>query len=146
MDDDEMTEGSPSMTPETGRPGDLTDRDLDALLDLAVLPVPEPSLALLNRILADAAEVSGSAPAARPQAAPAAGIGRRLAAWLTPVGGWRGAAALAGCAAFGVWLGISGEESLSLQFTSGVDAAALESFDSSADAIFAFYELASADG
>ena len=58
---------------------------------------PEPPVRLLSAILADAAEASA------PHSAPVAARWRAV-----PALGWRGATALAACAALGFWLGLAG--------------------------------------
>lgn len=79
-----------------------SEKHLDALLREAKnSPVPLPSTDLFARVLADAAENLPAQPAA-PVAQAKPGLLARL---LAPVGGFGGAMALAGCAAFGVVAG-----------------------------------------
>jgi len=75
---------------------------LDTLLSAAKAgPVPRPSTELIARVLADAAENVPVATAVN-RAAPDKGL---LARFLSPIGGFGGAFALAACAAFGVVAG-----------------------------------------
>jgi hypothetical protein len=62
---------------------------------------PEPSVALLSAILADAAEAA----APRPSPAPRPPVRAR---WRAALGGWGGATALAACAMLGFWIGLAG--------------------------------------
>ena len=61
---------------------------------------------------------------------------------LAPIGGWRGLAALAACAALGFWLGIAGEVTLD----GGTAWNGLDSAESTADQVGAFFDLASTEG
>jgi hypothetical protein len=99
---------------------------------------PVPRIALLNAILADAADVS----AARwtTDIARAPDRWTRLRALLEPVGGWRGAAALGLCAALGFWIGMSDE--VAIEGTTVWAGAAAEA---GADPVTAFFDLAAAE-
>ena len=100
---------------------------------------PDPSLALLSAILADAGEVSAAraATAARPAgAAPPRPARRRL---LAAFGGWRVAAAFTAAATVGFWVGLAGTVELS-------DAAPwTTSAELQADPVAGFFDLASAE-
>ncbi len=129
----------------------LDDAALDALLADAWFPAPPPAPGLMTRILADAAEVSAGQAASGPPrpALPAPRPPRdswlqRLADRLLPVGGLGGAAALASCAAIGLWLGAFSQEGFvstvagEFQVSGGTSG---DSFDSAAEAVVAFYDL-----
>ena len=96
---------------------------------------PEPSVALLSAILADAVSAT-AARAAAPAPAPA---GRR---WAPAIGGWRGATALAACALLGFWLGIAGE--LGAEGRT-LGAAGVWAEDGTGDPADALFDLASAE-
>jgi hypothetical protein len=85
---------------------------LDAIL--AEARGPAPDAALLARIVADAASVAAGRARPAPRVVRRPGWGRRLAEALgglaEPLGGWRGATALAACAVAGFWLGIAGPD------------------------------------
>ena len=103
---------------------------------------PGPSTALLNKVIADAAEVAA---ARAPRPAPAAqrrGIGQRLRAAFAPVGGWPGLAALGTCAAIGFWAGLAGVGWLDAGDLS-IDASTAEA---SADPVADFFDLAAVEG
>ena len=82
----------------------LGEDDLDALFNAARARPAEPSVALYERVLADAeaALPAMPAPAARP--APRRGLAARL---LSQVGGWPAATGLAAAAAIGVYIGMA---------------------------------------
>jgi hypothetical protein len=106
---------------------------------------PAPATALLNRILADAAEACPPpAPAPRPLERP--GLSDRLRALFTPVGAWRGAAALGLCAAIGLSAGLLGGADLGDGALWTNVAAAEVADDDAAAEILAFYDLASPEG
>ena len=99
---------------------------------------PAPPPALLNAILADAADVA----AARADAvAPPARRGWRRPAFLAPIGGWGGLATLGACAVLGFWLGIAGN--LALDGTSLTTSAATLASDDDAGGVDAFFDYAS---
>ncbi len=79
----------------------LGEDDLDALFNAARARPAEPSVALYERVLADA-EAAMPAPAARP--AHRRGLAARL---LSQVGGWPAATGLAAAAAIGVYIGMA---------------------------------------
>lgn len=133
----------------------LDDAALEALLAAGWFAAPPPGPGLLSRILADAAEVStGRAasdgiasgdprPAPALRATPASWL-QRLADRLLPVGGLGGAAALASCAALGLWLGAFAQESFISTVAGAFQVSGLpgsDGFDSAADAVVAFYDL-----
>ncbi|MCU0903199.1 MAG: dihydroorotate dehydrogenase [Tabrizicola sp.] len=81
----------------------MQDDDLDRLLADAARAVPEPSEALMNRVLADALALQPAAPRLRrPDPRPGAGLLSRLAAAL---GGGPVLAGLGTAAVFGMALG-----------------------------------------
>jgi hypothetical protein len=124
----EKDEEDPSMTRDAP-----DDAELAAFFAAARADEPAPRLALLNAVLADAAAAS----AARARAAPER---RRrwggLSAVLAPIGGWRGATALATCVAIGFGAGLLG----------GDDVGAAVWGDTEADPVGAFFDLVSAEG
>ena len=69
---------------------------------------PEPPLDLLSAILADAAEAGAPHPIPARGPATARPDRPRRRSLAATLGGWRGATALAACAALGFWLGIAG--------------------------------------
>jgi hypothetical protein len=129
----------------------MADRDREAMqrdaeAEAALVPFlgavradePAPPVALLNAILADAAAVSAerrqvTAPARAARSLP------RLRAWLEPIGGWRGAAALGLCAALGFWVGLSGGVAIdgTTVWAGSTDGT---------DPVAAFFDLAAAEG
>lgn len=90
------------------------------LLDAARPEAPAPDAAFLERIMADAERVAAARdrPRRAPMRAQRSNWRRRLAYGLAPLGGWRGAAALAGCAAAGFWLGLAGPDAADMLFAS----------------------------
>lgn len=95
-------------------------------------PVP---MALLSAILADAAELAAErAPAPAPVARPAR---RRLGRLFDPLGGWRGATALAACALVGFWIGIAGDIAID-----GTSVQAGTTVADSDDPVVEFFDLA----
>jgi len=94
---------------------------LDDLFALARRAAPEPSAALLARVLADGeAELAARAPAQpQPRGAPPGGIaiGALWADLLAVVGGWRAVGGLATATLAGVWIGFSGAAGLSVAAT-----------------------------
>lgn len=131
--------------------GSLDDAALDALLAAEWFPAPPPAPGLMTRILADAAEVSaGQVARVAVRPVPFA-LRRRRNSWLhrladrlLPVGGLGGAAALASCAALGLWLGAFSQEGFISTVAGEFQAASGTSgttFDSAADAVVAFYDL-----
>ena len=94
---------------------------------------PEPPLPLLTAILADAADIA----AARRPAPPAPARPRWRGAVPPVLGGWRGAGALAACAALGFWLGLAGGVTL--------DGTTLATADDGADPVEALFELAAVE-
>lgn len=130
----------------------LDDAALEALLAAEWFPAPSPDSGLLSRILADAADVSAAQAAmgeGLPRLRPSPSVLRpswlrRLADRLLPVGGLGGAAALASCAAFGLWLGAFSQENFITEIAEefqGSASSGSDSFDSAADAVVAFYDL-----
>lgn len=100
---------------------------------------PAPRAALVNRILADAADALPLplAPPVRRR-----GLGARIRAAFAPGGGWQAAAALGVCAALGLAGGmLGGADAGSDALWQGADAE-----DEPATAILAFYDLASPEG
>ncbi len=96
---------------------------------------PPPPVHLLSAILADAAAAQAArSPAAEPGRRTPPGRAVRLAA---PVGGWRGVAALAACAALGFWLGLAGEISID-----GATVSAGTAVAESDDPVGEFFDLA----
>jgi hypothetical protein len=96
---------------------------------------PPPPVHLLSAILADAAAAqTARIPAADPARRTPRGRVVRLAA---PVGGWRGVAALAVCAALGFWLGLAGEISID-----GATVSAGTAIAESDDPVGEFFDLA----
>lgn len=83
------------------------DRALEALFATARQAPPDPSAALLARVLADATAVQAAFPAPVPaRAAPAASGG-----WhglLDLLGGWGGVGGLVAAGLTGLWIGFSG--------------------------------------
>lgn len=90
----------------TGTEMDRNDDRLDGFFAAARAAAPEPSAALLARILADA-----EAAAPRPDAARGAAVRRRGGAmtafggWLGALGGWGGLGGLATATVAGLWFG-----------------------------------------
>jgi len=80
----------------------MTD-DHDDLSDLFAAARDEaaPSDALIARVMADAAAVQAEGPVA--EAVPGRG---RIGAWLSNIGGWRGAGGLAAAAVTGLMIGV----------------------------------------
>jgi hypothetical protein len=106
------------------------DRGAEALAPFfaaARAEAPEPSVALLSAILADAAE-AGSA--RRPP--PPARVRWRDAV-APALGGWRGATALAACALVGFWLGLAG--GITIDGTTLAAGTALAAADDGADPV-----------
>jgi hypothetical protein len=88
----------------------MQDDDLDQLLDIAARTVPQPSDALMQRVLDDALALQPRAPALRPVAPPArAGLFARLVGM---VGGGPTLAGLGTAAIFGITLGYLSPASL----------------------------------
>lgn len=116
------------------------DRELEVFFAAArSTPPPPPDTSLMNRILADAADVTAErAEPARPMAPRAPGTWlRRIFA---PLGGLPAAAALGSCAALGLMVGLMG----------GADAGSAALWDTAHDepaaAVLAFYDLESPEG
>lgn len=121
----------------------------------------EPSLGLLTAILADAGAVGaeraaggGVQPGAALRPAVAEGAlparregsavhGRRRG--LDGLGGWKGLAALAACAAAGFWIGIAGQVTIE-DGTVWSGARAVAADTAPDDPVGAFFDLASAEG
>ena len=80
--------------------------DLDVFFQDAKEPTPELSNGLMARILADAGEVVAPPPV-KPQRAK-----RWLPAWLEPMGGMQGLAAVGFSAIIGISIGYAGTDSL----------------------------------
>ena len=101
---------------------------------------PAPPVNLLSAILADAAE-AGAARRAVP--APRR-LSRRLPGrrGVAP-GGWRGATALAACAALGFWLGIAG--GISIDGATLQAGTALVAADDGADPVESLFDLAAVE-
>ncbi|MEL6169241.1 MAG: dihydroorotate dehydrogenase [Pseudomonadota bacterium] len=87
---------------------ELDERALGALFAAARDVAPQPSDALVARILADAAAETAPAPAPR-----RSGPREWLSDWLEAIGGWPSAAGLVTATAAGVWLGLSSPELVS---------------------------------
>ncbi|SIS65588.1 hypothetical protein SAMN05878426_102559 [Phaeovulum vinaykumarii] len=96
---------------------------LDAFLVAARAHPPEPSAALLARVLSDAEAVQAgfeAGPSRAGEALPgaadvSAGLWAGLAAALRDaVGGWRAMGGMATAAVTGVWIGMAGADSLSI--------------------------------
>jgi len=91
----------------TDRPTQMSDADLDRLLAEMGRDVPEPSEALMARVLADAME-----------ARPAPGGVRKqgfLEGLLSAIGGWGGAGGLVTAGVVGLWVGIAPPSALETQ-------------------------------
>jgi hypothetical protein len=83
----------------------LSDADLDRMLAGMARGVPEPSEALMARVLSDAMD-----------ARPAPGGSRQagvLATILSAIGGWKGAGGLVTAGLVGLWVGIAPPSALS---------------------------------
>ncbi len=109
------------------------------------VPPADPDIGLMNRILADAADVT----AARretlpptPRAADRTGIFARLRGVFAPLGGLPTAAALGFCAALGLTAGLLGGADAS----SAVLWEVVETDDEPLAAVLAFYELEIPEG
>lgn len=99
----------------------MSNDPMDDLLAAARRTAPEPSAALLARVLADGeAELAARArPTPMPQRARPAGsaVGALWTELLAIVGGWRALGGLATAALAGVWIGFSGAAGLSVAAT-----------------------------
>ena len=132
---------------DTGLTDKAIERDLAPFFAAARQAEPPPRPEFLSAILADAGEVAAARAALPampdgPQPAMRPGLMQRFCAGFAPLGGCRGAMALAGCAAAGFWLGASVSESVD---TSGLwsNPAGIESMG---DPVADFFDLASAAG
>ena len=87
---------------------DLNEEALEQLFVVARAAAPQPSVALMARILADAeTEMPGAASLATGRSvSPEAG--GRIAAILSTIGGWGGLGGLVTAAMAGLWIGASG--------------------------------------
>ena len=102
---------------------------------------PDPSTSLLSAILADAAEAVAAPKPTAPARAP---VRLRLRDAVAPaLGGWRGATALAACAALGFWLGIAG--GISIDGTTLQAGTALVAADDGADPVESLFDLAAVE-
>lgn len=112
-------------------------------------------LALLSAILADAGAVSGGRMSGagtmtkvhrhRRKALPAAPRQVGTARPLDRLGGWKGLAALAACAALGLWVGMDGRVTIE-DGTVWKGARAVAADSAPDDPVGAFFDLASAEG
>ena len=95
------------------RPSELTDSELDRLLANAAASGPEPSEALLARVMADADAVL----AERGAGAGLAPVGAVPRGWLRSfadaIGGWPAIAGLATATVAGIWIGYAQPGSVS---------------------------------
>lgn len=134
----------------TQRERTAEEQGLEPWFAAARAEVADPPLALLSAILADAASVGAAREVAVPPARevpaevvplPQAGGGWRF----DLVGGWKGLAGLAACAAVGFWIGMVGEVTVEDGAVwSGARAVAADSAPD--DPVGAFFDLASAEG
>lgn len=104
---------------------------------------PAPDVALMNRILADAAQITAArVPAEKPAPPARDGLAARLRRLFAPLGGLPAAAALGVCAMLGLTTGMLG--------AADAGTAALwslaQSDDEAAAAVLAFYDLESPEG
>ncbi|TCP21411.1 dihydroorotate dehydrogenase [Rhodovulum adriaticum] len=88
----------------------MTDAELDSLFEAARVSAPDPSAALLARIMDDAMAQAGARavpdPAPAPQRRPGGSVRRRLLACvLAGLGGWPSMAGLATAGVVGIWIG-----------------------------------------
>lgn len=114
--------------------------DLAVFFDAERAASEEMSAAFVETVVADALAISGSRLKIAPRRP------RRLLArapLLRPLGGWIGAAAIAGCAALGFWAGAVGTGTDLMAATFWTDIA---SIDAQADGVAGFYELADTEG
>lgn len=99
----------------------MQDDDLDQLLALAARTAPQPSDALMERVLADALSLQPQAPALRPAAAPdRAGFLTRL---IGAIGGGPVIAGLGTAAVFGIALGYLSPSTLDVLTGTSTDVA-----------------------
>lgn len=122
---------------------------LDPWFAAARSETPEPPLALMSAILGDAAAVSAERVAmpvetvAETDAAETVPLRRRRR--FDGIGGWKGLAALAACAAMGFWAGIAGQVTVEDgALWTGQPAVAAETVPD--DPVGAFFDLASVEG
>jgi hypothetical protein len=116
--------------------------DLAAFFEAARALEPTPSQAFVNAVLADAAGVAADrAPLPQPDRQPWPRAWQER--WLRPIGGWIGAAALAGCAAVGFVAGTLG---------TGADLAAVVlapeagGLDLASESVTLFFDLDATEG
>ena len=86
--------------------------DLDAMFAEARKAQPKPSDRLMDAVLRDA-EQAMPQPAV-PAAAVAPNLWSRISDALGSLGGWQGVGALTACACFGLWVGYSTPDSVSV--------------------------------
>lgn len=84
---------------------DPGEHDLDLFFAAARNRAPEPSAALMSRVL-DAAEAARPALRDLPSPAPVRRVG--IGAILSAIGGWAGVGGLATAVGAGVWIGVAG--------------------------------------
>lgn len=116
--------------------------DLAVFFEAARASEAAPPLAFLNAVLADAADVAADrAPVLQPERQPRPRAWPER--WFRPVGGWVGAAALAGCAAVGFVAGTLG---------TGADLAAMVltpeagGLDLASESVTLFFDLDATEG
>jgi hypothetical protein len=86
---------------------DLNESGLEGFFAAARSHAPEPSEALVARVLADAEAAMVRKPMAAPVVRPAARDGA-IGAILSAIGGWSGLGGLATATAAGIWIGVAG--------------------------------------
>lgn len=134
---------------ESGGPAE-EERTLDPWFAAARSETPEPPLALLSAILGDAAEVSAErvvvpAEDAAAEMVAAKPVPLRRQRRFDGIGGWKGLAALAACAAMGFWAGIAGQVTVEDgALWTGHASAVAETVPE--DPVGAFFDLASVEG
>ena len=85
---------------------DLGEHDLDLFFAAARSRAPEPSAALMARVLAEAA--ADARPATRDLPTPAPARHGAIASLMSAIGGWIGVGGLATAVGAGVWIGVAG--------------------------------------